>query len=171
MPGPGAGNAAGPGGDGGGGDAGNWFASGLDPGSRGDISFTLVWSFSIDAQMGERRGGPDIDLWIVDPDGFRLSSSREGAGLGPSKNGGQIDMDDRGAWGDGDGGGPERAFWPTGGAPKGTYVYGVRWYLGFGSVQYTLRIYRGSTLVQEKTGRLGADQRGENVELGRTIVD
>ncbi len=117
---------------------------------QGDISFILTWTHS----GSSRSEGPDIDMWVTDPDGYTLSSSRNGYGLGPTPNGGRIDHDDLGGWGDGDGGGPERAYWPTGQAPGGTYIYGVRYYQGDGAASYTLKIYFGSNLYRTETGTL-----------------
>ncbi|MBN2301659.1 MAG: hypothetical protein JXN60_03985 [Lentisphaerae bacterium] len=139
--------------------------AGIDPGAVidasgniGDPAFTLVWSYDI---AGE---GPDIDFYVTDPNGATLSTSRNGYGLGPTPEGGIIDFDDRGAEGDGDGGGPERAYWPQGQAPQGVYSFGVRYYSGTGHANYTMRVYKGGRLVATKTGTL--TERGGTIELG-----
>ena len=87
----------------------------LDDGTVGDPAFTLTWSHD---QSDE---GPDIDMWVRDPNGSVLSTSRDGYSLGPTPEGGAIDRDDLGAYGAGSGGGPERAYWLPGSQPGGTY--------------------------------------------------
>jgi|GEM_PF-2274059 len=121
-----------------------------DPGGRGDISFVLTWTHS----GSSRSEGPDIDMWVTDPNNYTLSTSRNGYSLGPTPNGGRIDHDDLGGWGSGDGGGPERAYWPTGSASRGTYRFGVRYYQGTGTAAYTFRVYVGTTAVRTYTGSL-----------------
>lgn len=134
--------------------------SNVDPGGLGDLSFTLTWTWS----GSSRTEGPDIDLWVTDPHGDQLTTSRDGYGLGPCPDGGQIDYDDLGGWGDGDGGGPERAFWPTESAPSGTYSYGVRYYQGDGTATYTLKVYKGTTVFATKTGTLTTT--GDYITIG-----
>ena len=93
--------------------------------------------------------------------------------MGPTSEGGRVDIDDRGAYGEGRGGGPERVFWPMGKAPKGTYHYGVRWFKGIGSVEYVLRVYRGDgkVPVEVKTGTLSENEIGNNKEVGTITVE
>ena len=146
---------------------------GKDPGARGDVSFTLTWTYSVDRQGIKGHGGPDIDIWVKDPIGQVINTSQEGQfKQGPTPEGGRADFDDRGAYGDGNGGGPERIFWPTDKAPKGQYTYGVRWFQGIGSVKYTVKVYRGQGKVPEmvKTGTLIDTDKGENKELGEVTV-
>jgi hypothetical protein len=135
----------------------------LDDGSAGDPAFTLTWSHD---QSDE---GPDIDMWVRDPKGQLLSTSRDGFSLGPTPEGGAIDRDDLGAHGDGTGGGPERTYWRAGSAPSGTYTYGVRYYQGEGTADYTLRVYINSKLTDTKTGRFSS--RGNQVQLGQVEID
>ena len=118
----------------------------LDDGSTGDPAFTLTWSHD----QGDE--GPDIDLWVRNPKGQLVSTSRDGYGLGPTPEGGAIDRDDLGAHGSGTGGGPERAYWRQGSAPSGTYTYGVRYYQGDGTANYTVRVYINGKLEEKKTG-------------------
>jgi len=139
---------------------------GEDPGARGDISFTLVWGYSIGRQGRDMRGGPDVDIWVMDPRGQVLSTSREGFALGPTPDGGRIDHDDLGGWGTGNGGGPERVYWPKGRAPAGKYTYGIVWYEGIGSANYTVKVYIGNTPHITKTGRVVAAQRRRRITLG-----
>ena len=164
----GSGDAGKEGAAGGGSGASN---GGRDPGARGDISVTLTWSYEIDEQGIKGKGGPDIDLWIVDPLGQKLSSSRDGCGIGPTpQGGGRIDMDDQGAYGGasdvGKGGGPERAYWPKGAAPKGKYKYGVTYFKGEGFVNYTVNVYLGDKLAKTHRGKLSQNSRGNPKELG-----
>ncbi|MBT3201679.1 MAG: hypothetical protein HN350_17395 [Phycisphaerales bacterium] len=141
--------------------------TGEDPGARGDVSFTLVWKYDVNVQGRDRRGGPDVDIWILDPLGGRISTSTDV--LERTPEGGKADFDDRGAHGNGDGGGPERVFWPDGKAPAGKYIYGVRWYQGVGSARFTLRVYQGDKLVDTKTGLLRSTDKGKNIKIGDII--
>lgn len=138
---------------------------GVDPGARGNPSFTLTWSYSEDSEAE----GPDIDCWVVDPYGQTLSTSRDGYSLGPTPEGGEIDFDDQGATGPGDGGGPERVYWPDGQAPSGRYTYGVRYYEGIGTAYYTMRVYKNNTLVATKTGTLACPD-GYSYPLGPRVT-
>ena len=121
---------------------------GTDPVPRGDLSFSLVWSWMNSASVE----GPDIDIWVTDPNNETLSASRDAFSLGPSNSGGLIDFDDQGGTGPGDGGGPERVFWPIGGSLTGEYTFGVRYYSGNGTASYSISIYEGDTKVKEETG-------------------
>jgi hypothetical protein len=157
-------------GDSGGGSGGT--APGKDVGGRGEVSFTLVWTYTIGKQGIRGTGGPDVDLWVQDPHGQIVNTSQEGRfGLGPTPEGGRSDFDDRGGWAkDGKGGGPERIFWPKGNCPKGTFRYGVRWFRGTGAAQYTVRVYRDDAAHQTKTGTLAEASLGKNIELGTVTV-
>ncbi len=128
-----------------------------DPGARGDPTVTLLWTYS----GSSRPQGPDIDIWVTDPEGHTISTSRGSPPV--SADDGTFDFDDRGGWGtrDGDNGkGPERVFWTQGKAPRGTYQYGVRFYQGDGTANYTVRVYRNGVLLATKSGTL----RRENEE-------
>ena len=59
----------------------------------------------------------------------------------------------------GDGGGPERIFWPEGKAPADRYRYGVKWFKGLGAARYALRVYRGKKLAATKVGQLTDNDR------------
>ncbi len=130
--------------------------------ARGDISFILDWTYSQDRQGRFGRGGPDIDIWIIDPLKQKINTS--GGCLGPTPQGGQADVDHRGAYSNGHG--PERIFWPEGQAPKGKYIYGVRWFQGTGTVRYRIRVFRGKKLVAVKKGKLSQKAIGINKKLG-----
>ena len=126
----------------------------LNDGTTGNPVFTLTWSHLEDDE------GPDIDMWVIDPGTVMLSTSRDGASLGPTAEGGAIDYDDQGETGSGDGGGPERAYWPAGSSPAGVYTYGVRYYTGSGPADYTFRVYKEGSISVSKTGTLStSDQR------------
>lgn len=124
-------------------DPDNSGGGGVDPGGLGDLSFVLIWTYT----GSSRSEGPDIDLWVENPDGERLSTSRDGLALGPDSYGGTIDLDDRGGWGAGIGSGPERLSWPVASAPAGSYSFGTRYFEGDGDVEVTLKVYRGSTVT------------------------
>ncbi|NLI78885.1 MAG: hypothetical protein GX442_20890, partial [Candidatus Riflebacteria bacterium] len=142
--------------------------AGIDPGARGNVSFTLVWTHA----GSSRPGGPDIDLQVSDPKGNLLSSSNIGCKLGPTPEGGRIDRDDRGGWGrtPTPGGGPERAYWPDDQAPLGTYTYGVCYFKGDGEVDYTLRVYDRERLVAEQRGHLSPAEEGILREIGQVVL-
>lgn len=143
--------------------------TGKDPGAKGDVSFTLIWTYTIANQGILNSGGPDVDIWVTDPKGNTINTSQEGSTrMGPTAEGGHADIDDRGGHGQirSRGGGPERIFWPDGQAPAGKYRYGVRWFAGVGEARYTLRVYLGKNLVQTKTGLLNETDKGNNLELG-----
>ncbi|MBW2218689.1 MAG: hypothetical protein JRF40_04225, partial [Deltaproteobacteria bacterium] len=130
----------------------------LDDGTTGNPVFTLTWSHL------EADEGPDVDMWVIDPTNAMLSTSRDGASLGPTAEGGAIDYDDQGETGSGDGGGPERAFWPAGSAPAGVYNYGVRYYTGSGSADYMFRVYKEGSVSATSTGTLSTS--GQRQVLG-----
>jgi hypothetical protein len=130
----------------------------LSDGTVGNPVFTLTWSHL------ENNEGPDIDMWVIDPNHAMLSTSRDGAGLGPTPEGGAIDFDDQGETGNGDGGGPERAFWPAGKMPPGIYTYGVRYYTGSGEADYTFRVYKDGFLADSFAGTLNST--GQRKVLG-----
>lgn len=140
---------------------------GQDPGAAGNPTFTLIWSWSDSSDPQ----GPDIDLWVQDPVGGILSSSRDWDGLGPTPEGGRIDFDDQGQTADyeGDGGGPERAYWPTGQAPAGQYDYGVRYFAGSGHASYELSVYVDGSKVQSHTGELS--EQGGMIKVGSVSIN
>lgn len=137
-------------------------SEGSDVGGRGDVSWTLTWSYS----GSEESEGPDIDLWVQSPSGYTVS------GVNRSSGNLALDVDDRGAFGSGDGGGPERIYFSSD-MTLGTYEYGVRWYQGdSGTVRYTIRLYHGSTLVGEDSGNLNAPSStpGSYIKVKDTIL-
>lgn len=136
------------------------------------MSFTLTWQYDLDRQGEDGSGGPDIDIWVLDPLGQRINTSTEPPiSVGPTPQGGRADRDDRGGYGTGNGGGPERIFWPEGRSPGGVYRYGVRWFRGKGSARYVMKVYLGEELVDTKTGLLASSDAGKNIELGSVTQD
>jgi len=125
---------------------GNIGTPGTDVGARGNVSWTLTWSYA----GSEVSGGPDIDLWVKSPSGYTVS------GVNRTQGELALDVDDRGGFGSGNGGGPERIYFP-GTITAGIYEYGVRWYAGTaGTASYTLRLYNGTTIVGTNSGQLSA---------------
>lgn len=145
------------------------FMAGIDPGGRGDVAFTLVWTHA----NSQRPNGPDIDLWVKAPNGVYINSSGVGVGLGPASDSSMIDIDDQGGEMrsphrerrySGQGGGPERAFWPEGRAPRGEYAFGVRYYSGTGVATYTVRVYNKENVVATHVGFL--KEKGREIPVG-----
>ncbi|HSQ37302.1 MAG TPA: DUF6777 domain-containing protein, partial [Acidimicrobiia bacterium] len=103
----------------------------------GDVQVTLLWAHD-----------SDMDLHVIDPDGFEIYFS---ADVSPS--GGELDVDDIPA--DGDlSTHVENIFWPPDGAPPGTYSAFVRNYsMGpAASGSYTLEVRVGGQLIHQETG-------------------
>ncbi|MEM6326704.1 MAG: hypothetical protein AAF791_06245 [Bacteroidota bacterium] len=90
----------------------------------GDVQVSLTWDTTA-----------DIDLWVTDPSGELIAYFNR-----TSESGGQLDVDDR------DGFGPENIFWPTGGAPQGTYTVDVDHFSGASPTGYSV-----TTVVQGQT--------------------
>ena len=83
-------------------------ARALLAGGGGDVQVSLTWNTTA-----------DLDLWVTDPAGERIYYGNR-----TSASGGQLDVDDRSGFG------PENVFWPTNGAPAGTYTVQVDHYSG-----------------------------------------
>lgn len=103
----------------------------LPPGvevGTGDVQVTLQWT-----------GGADMDLHVTDPAGEHIFY-----GDTTSASGGQLDHDDRAGCGSNVGAHVENVFWPTGGAPTGTYEVYVRNWRGCDDAaqvaQYQVRV-------------------------------
>ena len=77
-------------------------------GGGGDVQVSLTWNTTA-----------DLDLWVTDPAGERIYYGNR-----TSASGGQLDVDDTSGFG------PENIFWPTNGAPAGTYTVQVDHYAG-----------------------------------------
>ena len=120
----------------------------------GDISFQLNWTYT---GSGE---GPDLDLHVTNPNGYHIYYSNKS-----SPDGGQLDFDDRGECGAGDGGGPENIFWETGRAPHGRYVYGVVWYSSCGSTSanYTITVRTNGNVAETQSGTISSGDQGFSI--------
>jgi Tfp pilus assembly protein PilZ len=105
----------------------------------GDISFRLEWA-----------GEADLDLHVIEPDGFHLEFRRR-----ESPSGGALDIDCNGR--------PDRicadpienVYWPVGRAPSGRYVAWVELFntdVVLASIDYTLRVFLGDRPVEEHRG-------------------
>jgi hypothetical protein len=99
----------------------------------------LTWTHS-----GDRKPlGPDVDIWVEDPKGNTLSSTRRSQ-MGPTDECGVVDLNDEAGYAeDGDaakGSGPERVFWPEGQSPAGNYELGCKLYEGNGSANCTISV-------------------------------
>ncbi len=120
---------------------------GGNPGSQGVASWVLVWEY----RNSEIVEGPDIDLYVRHPNGSLVHGANRSG-----NNELSLDFDDRGGFGSGNGGGPERIVLsdnPT----TGVYVAGVRWYEGIaGSVRYRLTTYLGDREIATRSGTLNA---------------
>lgn len=94
-------------------------------GGTGDVQVTLTWSKSV-----------DLDLHVTDPGYEEIYYNND-----ESSSGGKLDIDNKCS--NFVMGKPENVFWPTGGAPSGTYKVVVRYYTSCddsGSVPYTVRV-------------------------------
>ncbi len=101
----------------------------------GDVQVSLTWNTTA-----------DIDLWVTDPAGERIYFGHR-----TSASGGQLDVDDRNGFG------PENVFWPTGGAPTGSYQVQVDHWSGASPTNWTVTtIVRGVT--RTFNGTLTSDQ-------------
>ena len=84
----------------------------------GDVQVTLIWD-----------NDSDFDLHVFDPDGTEIYFAAT-----TSPSGGMLDRDDVPSCGD-NSTHVENIFWPTGGAPSGTYTYYVRHFRSCGAAQ------------------------------------
>jgi len=110
----------------------------------GDVRVTLVWN--TDA---------DLDLHVIDPTGVEIDFTNRS-----SPSGGQLDVDKIPDPGD-TSTHVENVFWPTGGAPRGTYTAFVRNLGGSSgtSSSYTMDVFVNGQRVTGSSGALadGAD--------------
>jgi hypothetical protein len=115
----------------------------------GDVQVTLRWDNSA-----------DLDLHVVDPGGEEIYF-----GVPTSTSGGQLDVD---ANGDCSGDPPvENVYWPTGGAPGGTYWVSVVYYgscdsSGTANYEVTTRI--NGQVVDVRSGTVSSA--GETIQIG-----
>lgn len=121
----------------------------LPPGiivGEGDVQVTLIW-----------ENDADMDLHVIDPDGYEISYSDRAA---PS--GGELDLDTVPDTGDS---GPhaENIFWPERGAPPGRYEVYVRAFSGSGGYYMEIRV--GGVIVHQESGSLSSPESSERVEF------
>lgn len=94
----------------------------------GDVQITLTWEASL-----------DLDLWVEDPNGDTVYYNDT-----PIPSGGELDRDNK--CDDFVLGRPENIYWPSGGAPSGTYTVKVDYYGGCDSSAAVT--YKVRTVVQ-----------------------
>jgi hypothetical protein len=86
----------------------------------GDVQVTLIWNTT-----------DDLDLWVIDPEGVQIYFNRK-----TSPSGGELDVDANAGCGANVTITPvENIFWPTGGAPIGTYTVKVHYFSNCGSTR------------------------------------
>ena len=113
----------------------------------GDVQVTLIWD-----------NDSDFDLHVFDPDGTEIYFAAT-----TSPSGGMLDRDDVPPCGD-NSTHVENIFWPTGGAPSGTYTYFVRHFRSCGAEQsFQLTVTIGGEQVIVEQGTLAG---GEDSEPG-----
>jgi hypothetical protein len=114
----------------------------------GDVQVTLTWT-----------GDVDVDLHVIDPNGEEIYF-----GAPTSSSGGQLDVDQIPGEGE-TGTHVENVFWPTGGAPAGSYQAFVRGLGGYVSTtaDYELEIFVEGELVVGDGGVL--DGNGTSVPI------
>jgi hypothetical protein len=114
----------------------------------GDIQATLTWTGDVDA-----------DLHVIDPEGFEISYAAK-----TSPSGGTLDFDKIPSGGEG---GPhvENVFWPTGGAPRGSYDVWVRALSGTSSssAPFTLTVSINGTPYRTIQGDLATGEDSEHI--------
>ncbi|RRR73432.1 MAG: hypothetical protein EI684_08765 [Candidatus Viridilinea halotolerans] len=118
----------------------------------GDVQITLNWNANV-----------DLDLHVIDPNGERIYYANT-----RSSSGGQLDRDN--LCGNMILGRPENVFWPSGGAPRGTYVIQVDYYSSCGNsvdVPFNVRaVVQGQVYTFSGVSRSG----NRRVEVGRVEV-
>lgn len=109
----------------------------------GDVRVTLTWS-----------SDDDLDLHVIDPSGERIWYQDRS-----SASGGELDRDDNvGVCGfDAEPGGVENVFWPTGGAPTGTYTVEIYSYNDCSppNTDWRLQVFVGGAVVLDESGTGG----------------
>jgi hypothetical protein len=115
----------------------------------GDVQVTLLW-----------RGGADLDLHVIDPEGTELSFDNPS-----SPSGGTLDHDDRAGCATG-GSHAENVFWPTGGAPTGNYqVYVVNYSGCSGPQAYQVEVKVNGVTAQTLSGSLASGESSETTSF------
>jgi len=102
----------------------------------GDVQITLTWHVA--------SPGVDLDLHVFEPSGEEIYFSHT-----TSATGGTLDRDNR--CGNYEDGHPENVFWPTGGAPHGSYTVKVVWFgdcgTGSSSLGFDVRVINKGTVT------------------------
>ncbi len=123
----------------------------------GSLAFRLAWN-----------GTNDLDLYVKEPNGTIIYFNNKG----PTSTGGRLDVDCNA---DCDAASMcsspvENVFWPTGGAPSGTYEFWVRWYKtcsGPTPTNFTLTVYVNGAVAQTYSGSLnGTDSQRYTFTFG-----
>jgi hypothetical protein len=106
----------------------------------GEVQITLTWD-----------NGADMDLSVTEPNGESISYSSRG-----SSTGGQLDVDSNYPCGENQFS-VENIFWPTNGAPSGSYQVGVNQYstCSGGDANWTLTVRVNGQVVLTESGTGG----------------
>ncbi len=110
----------------------------------GSLAFRLTWN-----------GTNDLDLHVREPNGTHIYYNNRG----PTSTGGRLDVDCNAACDSARmcSSPVENVFWPTGGAPAGTYEFWVEWYRtcsGPTPTSFTLTVYVNGAVAQTYSGSL-----------------
>jgi len=108
----------------------------------GSLAFRLVWS-----------GVEDLDLHVREPNGTEIYYNNKG----PTATGGRLDKDCNGPCSNQCASPIENVYWPTGGAPNGTYQFWVNFYdtcSGSASKSFTLYVYVNGSVYQTLNGSI-----------------
>lgn len=102
----------------------------------------------------------DLDLHVLTPDGSEIYFDN------PNADGGNLDVDC--LCGECPNGPNENIYWVEGSAPSGTYKYWVEYYgdcggTGNAASEFTLRLVKGSTVLETYSGTLSAEGQSSTV--------
>ncbi len=123
----------------------------------GSLAFRLTWN-----------GTNDLDLYVKEPNGTIIYYNNKG----PTSTGGRLDVDCNAGCDPADmcSSPIENVFWPTGGAPAGTYEFWVDWYQtcsGPTPTNFTLTVFVNGAVAQTYSGSLnGTDSQHYTYTLG-----
>jgi hypothetical protein len=115
---------------------------------QGDVQVTVLWG-----------GTADLDLHVIDPNGEEIYFGRRTSG-----SGGQLDHDDTAGE---PGTHVENIYWPTGGAPGGSYEAWVKNFSSSVTESFELRITVGGQVVYSQGGTLAPGAESEHVPFSR----
>lgn len=111
----------------------------------GTIAFRLSWG-----------GVEDLDLHVQEPNGTEIDYSN----TGPTSTGGRLDTDCNGPCSHQCASPVENVYWPSGGAPSGTYRFWVHYYsacTGGGGKTFTLKVFVNGQLKQTYNDTLAGE--------------